>query len=95
MHSRLNTFLEKHMIIFEKQYGFQKKKSTTLAIIDLINNIIQAFENKQYTAVTFLDFAKAFDTVNLDILLNKLSFYGIRGVAYKGAQRSGVTMLIG
>lgn len=79
---RLNKFLEKNKTIFEHQYGFQKKKSTTLAILDLVNNIIQSFEEKLYTSVVFLDFAKAFDTVNLDILLDKLSFYGIRGVAH-------------
>ena len=61
--------------------AFQKKKSTTLAVLDLLHNIIESFEKKEFCAVLFLDFTKAFDTVNHDILVDKLESYGIRGVA--------------
>ena len=58
MLSRLKIFLEKNQIISEQQYGFQKKKSTTLAVLDLLNNIVESFENKSVCSVVVLDFCK-------------------------------------
>ena len=82
MHNiRLTIFLEKHNIIFEHQFGFQKNKSTSLAILDLYNQLIKAIEDKKISCCIFLDLAKAFDTVDHTILLDKLEFYGVRGTA--------------
>ena len=77
MHERLMRFLKSNNILYENQYGFQKSKSTTLAILDMCDKIINAFEKKEYACNVFLDFAKAFDTVNHEILISKLEFYGI------------------
>ena len=81
MYTRLNNFLEKNKVIFKHQFGFQKNKSTTLAILDVTTKLINAIEHKQFSCCIFLDFAKAFDTVDHEILLHKLEYYGIRGVA--------------
>ena len=51
--------------------------------MDLHSKIIDAFENKKFACSVFLDFAKAFDTVNHEILLKKLQHYAIRGTANK------------
>ena len=76
---RLLDFLNKHDILNSSQFGFRKHHSTTLALIDLIDNISNSLDNKDYSIGVFLDLSKAFDTINLEILLNKLSYYGIRG----------------
>ena len=76
------SFISKHNILYH-QYGFQLGKSTELAINHLLTNIIESFENKKKTICIFLDFAKAFDTVNHKILLRKLEYYGIRGMPLK------------
>ena len=81
MQERLVSYLNKYKIIYEHKYGFQKGKSTSLAIMDMYSNLVDAIENKQYSCGVFLDFAKAFDTVNHEILLKKLEHYGIRGNA--------------
>ena len=60
---------------------FGKKHSTNLATIELVTKILQAIDNSEYTIGVFLDLAKAFDTVNHEILLKKLEHYGIRGIA--------------
>ena len=66
----------------KKQFGFLKKHCTEHAILDLKEYIINNLDKKQVTAVLFLDLQKAFDTVNHDILLQKLYHYGVRGNAY-------------
>ena len=80
MQTRLVSYLERNNIIYEKQFGF-KKKSTSLAVLDMYSKIVDSIEKRNYMCNVFLDFAKAFDTVNHDILISKLQYYGVRGNA--------------
>ena len=81
MYSRLIDFIKKHNILYENQFGFQSGMSTEYAVNALLNNIIETLEKKEFGVCILLDFAKAFDTVNHEILISKLENYGIRGVA--------------
>ena len=67
-------------MIYDKQYGFQRGKSTEYALLDIQNCILNSLERRENPCCVFLDFAKAFDTVNHKILLAKLNHYGIRGM---------------
>ena len=80
MLSRLIKFLEKNKTLYPHQFGFQKKKSTSLAIFYVCAKLIEAIEAKKISCSIFLDFTKAFDTVDHTILSCKLEYYGIRGV---------------
>ena len=79
MYKRLIGYIRKNKILTDCQYGFRENSSTTYAVIELVDKITKAIENNEFTVGIFLDLSKAFDTVNHDILLKKLYFYGIRG----------------
>ena len=80
MYNRLLKYINENKLLYKYQFGFQKGKSTHMALIVLIDKISEALENGDCVIGIFLDFSKAFDTVDHSILLQKLSFYGIEGV---------------
>ena len=81
-HCRLYSFICKHNILYKYQFGFRKGYGTNLSLITLVDKIVNALENGKYMLGIFLDFSKAFDTINHAILLRKMYKYGIRGVAH-------------
>ena len=81
IYNQMISFIEKHKIIYIYQYGFRRKHSTTLALIDVIDKIRYFLDKNEYVLEVFLDITKAFDSVNHDILCEKLDHYGFRGHA--------------
>ena len=77
---RLLDFLKKFDIISYKQFGFQKDRSTTDALLALVEYIYDCLNEKEHCIGIFIDFKKTFDTVNHDILLGKLGRHGVRGL---------------
>ena len=75
---RIYSFLCKYKLINTNQFGFRSNHSTEHALISLIETIKKSLDNDEVMCGGFIDLQKAFDTVNHEILLEKLNHYGIR-----------------
>ena len=77
IHNQLTDFLDLHNVLSKQQFGFRRKHSTSHAISCLYEKLINNFENGDMSAVLFIDLKSAFDTIDIDILLQKLEHYGL------------------
>ena len=64
MSDRLYSYLTENKILFKKQFGFRSGHSTNHALLELIDQIGECFDEKKYFLGIFVDLSKAFDTVN-------------------------------
>lgn len=84
LYTRLNSYLEKFNLLYDKQFGFRQNYSTAMAITCIHDNLLENIDKNLYSCCLFLDLSKAFDSVDHSLLLKKLeSQFGIRGVALK------------
>ena len=83
MYNRLYKYLLQSNLFHEKQFGFQASNSTEHVVVQLISQILDAFDENKYTLGMFIDLSKAFDTADHDLLLKKLDMYGIKGTKLK------------
>ena len=78
LHNQLVDFLNSNNVLSSQQFGFRKKHSTSHAISCLFEKLASNYEKGEMSAVLFIDLKSAFDTIDFDLLLKKLGFYGIR-----------------
>ena len=76
IHDQTQCFLDEKNIIFRYQSGFRKNYSTNLCLSYLSDKILKGFDSGLFTGMVLIDLQKAFDTINHDILLNKMYCFG-------------------
>ena len=81
LYKRLYEYFEKKEIIYHFQFGFRHSYSTTMALIEITDQLREQIENKNMTMGIYIDLTKAFDLVDHNMLITKLQSYGIRGPA--------------
>ena len=78
-YNRLYSYLTENNILFNKQFGFRAGHSTENALLELVDQISNTFNDKNYLLGIFIDLSKAFDTVDHKMLMQKLEYYVING----------------
>ena len=78
---KLYSFFERNNCLYNFQFGFRHRHSTTHTLVKICDQIQKAIDKGQFACGVFIDLQKAFDTVNHKILLSKLSYYGVRSNA--------------
>ena len=74
----LYCYLIDNNVLVKEQFGFREKLST----YSFLHKVLSSLDKRYYIGGLFCDLQKAFDCVNHDILLAKMKFYGVTGIAY-------------
>ena len=80
LHDQIYKYFDDNNLFFNHQYGFRKERSTAQAIFEVLKNLYGKWNEKMYSGCIYVDFSKAFETVDHKILLKKIKLYGF-GIA--------------
>jgi len=77
VHEQLNNYLNINNILPDEQSGFRRFFSTTTLLLQITSLIYDALNNNKVISLVLLDFSKAFDSINHDIMINNLKEIGL------------------
>ena len=77
IHNQLYNYVQLNNILSPNQFGFRKGLSTSLAIFEVLKELYANWNEKVFSGCMFIDFSRAFDSINHKILFQKLELYGL------------------
>ena len=83
VHDSLSNFLHQHELLYRTQSGFRAGRSCETALVNMVDSWLNAIDNSKLIGIVLVDFKKAFDLVDHQILKNKLKVYGINDEALR------------
>ena len=83
VYKRLMSHMEDNDQIYCKQYGFRRNHSTVNAVQNFLGDALEGLENEMFTLAVFIDLKKAFDTVDHEIIIEKLHCLGLSEITLK------------
>lgn len=86
VHESLSSYLSDNGLIYSKQSGFRKKHSTETALAFIIDTLLFNIDKNKINGLVLVDFKKAFDMVDHEILQRKLELYGFDNNSLKWFQ---------
>ena len=78
VHKQLLSYFNENRLFYDHQYGFRPQHSTESACLELVDRLFSLLDEDKIPFAIFMDLSKAFDTLNHDVLLYKLSYYGVK-----------------
>ena len=83
IHDQTQSFLRENELLYKFQSGFRSHHSTDFCLSYLTNKIMTGFDSGLLTGMILIDLQKAFDTIDHDILLNKMKYIGFSSETIK------------
>ena len=81
IYNRLQNFCQTSNFLAKNQFGFRKNRNTELAALSLLDKLLPALKEENFTICVSLDYSVCFDILSRSKLFDKLERYGIRGVS--------------
>ena len=81
VYDQVYRYFKSNSLFYISQYGYRNDHSTEMACLEFIDRVMHDLDNRKIPIAIFLDLSKAFDTIDHAILLDKLKYYGINGLA--------------
>ena len=85
-HIHLYDYLKDNNMLYARQSGFRKYHSTETALIRIVDQLLFNLDNNRVSGLVLVDYSKAFDMVDHEMLMTKLTLYGVSDASLRWFQ---------